>query len=218
MVPNRSNLTDEVWSLAERCWAQDPRTRPDFTEIVGILDMMQGSRRAASDSSGARTSMILTTSPQQRQTPLQPRSPHSPRPNPLALTRSDRSISNAQPVSENGKPRPPPVITRGSDGSPKMIESVDGDVQAGTPRALVKRLIASDTIGLHFLCFAGKRETHIGQTDSTFNTTFLLTMPTFISVADLIDILISRFDQHGSIGAKTSGSIRSRCMGLKKSQ
>jgi len=35
--PTHSTLTDELWELMQRCWAQDPRLRPEMSQVVRDL-------------------------------------------------------------------------------------------------------------------------------------------------------------------------------------
>ena len=35
--PTCSTLTDDVWALIERCWSQDPQTRPGIREVLQDL-------------------------------------------------------------------------------------------------------------------------------------------------------------------------------------
>lgn len=38
--PAHSTLTDELWSLIQRCWNQDPHLRPEVSEVVKVLGGM----------------------------------------------------------------------------------------------------------------------------------------------------------------------------------
>ena len=35
--PTHPNFTDELWELTQRCWDQDPRSRPEVSELLGVL-------------------------------------------------------------------------------------------------------------------------------------------------------------------------------------
>jgi len=35
--PIRSEFTDELWSLMQRCWDQDPYLRPEVSEVLKVL-------------------------------------------------------------------------------------------------------------------------------------------------------------------------------------
>ena len=38
--PTHQNFTDELWTLMQRCWDQDPHLRPD---VPGVLKVLRGS-------------------------------------------------------------------------------------------------------------------------------------------------------------------------------
>ena len=35
--PTHSDFTDELWTLMQRCWNQDPHLRPEVTEVLKVL-------------------------------------------------------------------------------------------------------------------------------------------------------------------------------------
>ena len=35
--PIHSDFTDELWTLMQRCWNQDPHLRPEVTEVLKVL-------------------------------------------------------------------------------------------------------------------------------------------------------------------------------------
>jgi len=35
--PTHSTLTDELWELMQHCWHQEPRLRPEMSQVVQIL-------------------------------------------------------------------------------------------------------------------------------------------------------------------------------------
>jgi len=35
--PTHQALTDELWNLMQRCWDQEPQSRPEMSEVVQIL-------------------------------------------------------------------------------------------------------------------------------------------------------------------------------------
>jgi hypothetical protein len=41
--PAQSFVTDEQWSLIERCWADDVKDRPDMTELSVKIRALHGS-------------------------------------------------------------------------------------------------------------------------------------------------------------------------------
>ena len=37
-IPERLWMEDWLWELLERCWHHDPETRPEFNEIITVLE------------------------------------------------------------------------------------------------------------------------------------------------------------------------------------
>jgi len=35
--PTRSDFTDELWTLMQHCWNQDPHLRPEVSEVLKVL-------------------------------------------------------------------------------------------------------------------------------------------------------------------------------------
>ena len=35
--PSHPTFTDELWVLTQRCWSEDPRLRPEASEVSSIL-------------------------------------------------------------------------------------------------------------------------------------------------------------------------------------
>ena len=35
--PNHPNFTDELWTLTQRCWDQDPHSRPEVSDVLNVL-------------------------------------------------------------------------------------------------------------------------------------------------------------------------------------
>jgi len=35
--PIRSDFTDELWTLMQHCWDQDPHLRPEVSEVIKVL-------------------------------------------------------------------------------------------------------------------------------------------------------------------------------------
>lgn len=51
--PKDTNLTNGLWSLTQRCLEQDPRRRPDMTEVVRYLQRTLTAQRDRADSAAA---------------------------------------------------------------------------------------------------------------------------------------------------------------------
>ncbi|KAK4689262.1 hypothetical protein P7C73_g848, partial [Tremellales sp. Uapishka_1] len=109
--PRPPNVPDELWSLVERCWAQDPKARPSFEAIQLRLSKMY---KAPIDNERKASLMSTTTvsseesyetanedyiPPEQRA--ISPDSSHLPLPNEESNSSSSGSIVSIPPHLEN---------------------------------------------------------------------------------------------------------------------